>query len=410
MTLMRPLFLLLAGMFSLLSGTAQYKDDNVRYKTVYPADLCKELEKHNGYLLLDVRSPGEYADTSSSLSLNLGHLRGARNIDIQQIAGRLNEIAGYKDKPVFVYCSHSQRSRRVSNMLVDSGFTKVFNVNGGITAIHLLPDNDPCQEKLVESTNAYAVISPATLCQKLGNNGKNIILLDVRPDSAWNHQLSQARYNAYGQLQGARHIATADLDEKVSELPRDKEIILVDLNGYESSRAAQILLAKGFKKVSVLMEGLDRWMTVDKSSLSCAKSIYEPAVSYTIMGPADFFHFYPMAKNVLLLDVRSVEEFNNRHAQTYRNMGHLKDARNIPAADLVNQLALISDHKNEPVVIYEFANGNDTYRAANLLVKNGFTQVYVLAGGIFNIRWTASNVPGMMEMHQWVVDVPDEYR
>src|SRR4051812_23469058 len=134
---MRTIILSLS-MFLSGSITAQYKNDNVVYKTVFPQDLCKAMEENPGYLLLDVRSPGEFSDTSSAIGSNLGHINGAINIDIRQIQKRINEISAYKDKPVFVYCSHSQRSRRVSKMLADSGFTKVNNINGGMTAIYLL--------------------------------------------------------------------------------------------------------------------------------------------------------------------------------------------------------------------------------------------------------------------------------
>jgi rhodanese-related sulfurtransferase len=48
------------------------------------------------------------------------------------------------------------------------------------------------------------------------------------------------------------------------------------------------------------------------------------------------------------------------------------------------------------------------YDAANTLLKNGFTNVKVLAGGLFNLRWSASNVPGMYFLHNFIVDVPDE--
>src|SRR5689334_13711449 len=112
-----------------IAAKGQFKNDNVLYKTVDPADLCSTLEKNKGYILLDVRSSPEYADTSTSASLNLGHLKGARNIDIGQLGKRLSEIKEYKDQPVFVYCSHSQRSRRASKMLADSGYTNVFNIN-----------------------------------------------------------------------------------------------------------------------------------------------------------------------------------------------------------------------------------------------------------------------------------------
>ena len=52
-----PLILLIT-----ISSNGQFKNDNVLYKTVDPADLCATLEKNKGYILLDVRSPGEFAE------------------------------------------------------------------------------------------------------------------------------------------------------------------------------------------------------------------------------------------------------------------------------------------------------------------------------------------------------------
>src|ERR1044071_4450127 len=117
------------------AASAQYKNDNVKFKTVDPTDLCAFLQANPGYLILDVRSKGENCDTSSN-GLNIGRIKGAKNIDVGELGGRLNEISDYKESPVFVYCSHSQRSRRASAMLADSGFTHVYNINGGMTAVY----------------------------------------------------------------------------------------------------------------------------------------------------------------------------------------------------------------------------------------------------------------------------------
>ena len=89
------------GLLFTLTASSQYKNDNQLYKTVFPKDLCAQLEKNTGYLLLDVRSAGEYRDTSSSTGLNIGHLRNAVNMDVRQIGTRLGEIENYKDKPIF---------------------------------------------------------------------------------------------------------------------------------------------------------------------------------------------------------------------------------------------------------------------------------------------------------------------
>ena len=86
----RSIFLLLS--FVSFTVQAQFKADNVKYTTVYPEDLCKTLLASKGYLLLDVRSPGEFDDTSSALGLNIGHLKPAKHIDIQELAKRWREL------------------------------------------------------------------------------------------------------------------------------------------------------------------------------------------------------------------------------------------------------------------------------------------------------------------------------
>jgi rhodanese-related sulfurtransferase len=144
------------------AGTsAQYKNDNVLFKTVYTQDICNELNSHPGHILVDVRSPGEYADTSWR-GLNYGRFKNAVNIEVNELGKRIAELSAYKDKPVFLYCSHSQRSRRASKMLADSGFKQVFNINGGMTALRQLPENNCAYDKL-ESGNSYKIISASEL-------------------------------------------------------------------------------------------------------------------------------------------------------------------------------------------------------------------------------------------------------
>jgi len=400
---------MLLASFIGLTSMAQYKNDNVLYKTVFPQELCRELEKNPGYILLDVRSAGEYSDTSSSTGLNIGHLKPAINIDIRQMGKRINEIASYKDKPVFVYCSHSQRSRRVSKMLADSGFTHINNINGGMTAIHLLDEiKKGCLTSMIGTSNNYAIVSPTDLCKKLLSGNHNVYLLDVRNDSAWNHIATNPKINAYGYLKGTQHIALENLDSKLSVLPQNKEIIITDLFGGDAAIAARKLKEKGFKNVSILIEGIDRWLYSDQSQLTCGANLYVPAVSYDILSSADYQKFASATKTYLILDVRSPEEFANKHTDSYRNIGHLKNAVHIPSIDVNNRIGEIEKYKTLPIIVYAFSGTPEAYAAANTLVQNGFKNVKVLGGGIFNIRWSASNVQGLSSLHDMVEDVPEE--
>lgn len=77
---------------------------------------AKELVA-KGASLIDVRSPGEYAD---------GHAPGAKNIPVDEIAARLAEIP--RDKPVLVYCRSGMRSGRAAGILKDAGYENIHNI------------------------------------------------------------------------------------------------------------------------------------------------------------------------------------------------------------------------------------------------------------------------------------------
>ena len=112
--------------------------DNSNYKAIYFKEACDLMAKTPDLLilLLDVRSPGEYADTSQMVDkIMVGRLKGAINISIDSIDNHIKDLEKYMDKPILVYCSHSQRSRRVSKGLADYGFKQVYSLNGGMTLV-----------------------------------------------------------------------------------------------------------------------------------------------------------------------------------------------------------------------------------------------------------------------------------
>lgn len=81
------------------------------------------MEKYPNAPLLDVRTPGEFAEE---------HLQNARNIDWsggqfdQQTTG-LN-----KEEPVLVYCLSGGRSHAAAERLREQGFKKVIEMEGGL--------------------------------------------------------------------------------------------------------------------------------------------------------------------------------------------------------------------------------------------------------------------------------------
>src|SRR5688572_23750003 len=86
-----------------LRAQTEFRFDNVVYKTIYPKELCIFLKENPSTLLIDVRSPGEFSDTSMHQSLNIGHLRGALNIPIDSIPKRMPSLRKYAKDPIVLY-------------------------------------------------------------------------------------------------------------------------------------------------------------------------------------------------------------------------------------------------------------------------------------------------------------------
>lgn len=404
---MRPLFSFCLVLATPFFATAQYKNDNKLFKTVYIEDLCRQLNANPNHLILDVRSKGEYEDTSASINLNLGHLRNAKNIDIRELPARWKEISDYKDKPVFVYCSHSQRSRRASKLLSDSGFVNVININGGLTTFNIMQlAIADCRQKLYESKTDYPIYSAKDVC----NYMIGTTWIDIRDDSSYNGISKNEYLNPWGKVKHAIHIPFASLESSLDKIPKGNFIIIIDEYGAESPKAAKLLKEKGFRHPGILMGGIEAISAVEvvAKGKGCKNDWWIPTRTYNLLNAEEFNDFVKKNSNTLLLDVRTEEEFQNKSKETYRNVGHINNAINIPFASLSSKMSDLEKDKNRPIVIYAFAGQPEIYNTAKSLTDKGFTNVNVLLGGVFNLRWRAANIKGKEHLKDWVVDVPVE--
>src|SRR5579863_2202184 len=180
---------LAALLFSLICLTARtqqlWRFDNTSYKAIYFKEACDLIAKTPDLLLLDVRSPGEYADTSQFIGSRIGRLKGAINVSIDSVEKHYNELLPYKARTILVYCSHSFRSRRVSRLLADSGFTKVFSLNGGMTEVDREPDAAfPCKAALYTTSVPYRLMGPEDAAASISD--KNTVVIDVRSATQFN--------------------------------------------------------------------------------------------------------------------------------------------------------------------------------------------------------------------------------
>jgi phage shock protein E len=72
-----------------------------------------------GAVIVDVRSKGEFQS---------GHIKGAINIPVQNLAANLNKIP--KGKPVITCCASGMRSASAKGILTSNGFSEVHNGGG----------------------------------------------------------------------------------------------------------------------------------------------------------------------------------------------------------------------------------------------------------------------------------------
>jgi phage shock protein E len=75
-------------------------------------------------VVLDVRTAAEYAE---------GHVPGAINIPHTELAARIAELSGAREKDVVVYCRTGARADAALGTLGKAGFRRLFHLKGDYT-------------------------------------------------------------------------------------------------------------------------------------------------------------------------------------------------------------------------------------------------------------------------------------
>ncbi len=86
---------------------------------ISPAEVYEIITNNEEYIILDVRTQEEYSER---------HLDKALLIPVDELEERIDELPG--NKPMIVYCRSGVRSNRAAGILIDNGFTKVYDMGG----------------------------------------------------------------------------------------------------------------------------------------------------------------------------------------------------------------------------------------------------------------------------------------
>ena len=105
----------------LLAGCAAPAEQEGSYRQISMDEAITMMEEESGYIILDVRTPEEFADK---------HIPGAINIPNETIGTEQIPQLPDKDQLILVYCRSGNRSKQASEKLVALGYTNIVEFGG----------------------------------------------------------------------------------------------------------------------------------------------------------------------------------------------------------------------------------------------------------------------------------------
>ena len=104
----------------LLAGCSAPKE-TASYRQISMDEAITMMEEESGYIILDVRTPEEFADK---------HIPGAVNIPNETIGTEEIPELPDKDQLILVYCRSGNRSKQASEKLAALGYTNIVEFGG----------------------------------------------------------------------------------------------------------------------------------------------------------------------------------------------------------------------------------------------------------------------------------------
>ena len=119
MKLKKRIPFLLSAFF--LTGCAAPQGQTNSYRQITMDEAVIMMEREQGYIILDVRRPDEFA---------AGHIPNAVNVPNESIGTDEISKLPNKDQLIMVYCRSGRRSKEASEKLVKLGYTNIVEFGG----------------------------------------------------------------------------------------------------------------------------------------------------------------------------------------------------------------------------------------------------------------------------------------
>ena len=204
-----------------------------------PAEFKSAMEK--GALVVDTSLPAAFGGA---------HIQGTYNIWLGGLPGFAGWFLPY-GKPILLVLQDDSQIGEAVRYLIRLGYDNITGyLKGGIEAWY---DYSYPVEKL-------DLITVHELKAKIDKR-ESFTLLDVRAQDEWET----------GHIAGAKHLYIGHVEQKISEIPADKPVVLICTVGRRASIAASLLLKAGYTRVANVLGSMAAWRQAGYPTVSEAK-------------------------------------------------------------------------------------------------------------------------------------------
>ncbi len=104
---------------------------------------------------------------------------------------------------------------------------------------------------IYKMANSTPVVYPAeiSVAQAAEKRDQGAFILDVREPGEWNQF----------HIPGAALIPLGDLPNRLNEVPKDRDVVVVCRTGHRSAQGRDILLKAGYTRVTSMAGGMTQW-------------------------------------------------------------------------------------------------------------------------------------------------------
>jgi DMSO/TMAO reductase YedYZ molybdopterin-dependent catalytic subunit/glyoxylase-like metal-dependent hydrolase (beta-lactamase superfamily II) len=267
--------------------------------------------------LLDARDPADFAGA---------HLRGSVNIGL---GGSYATWAGTLldgERPTVIVADPG-REQEAAMRLGRIGFDNVAGyLDGGMQALDARPDLVGRIER----------ITAATLAEQLSGSEPPLVL-DVRTEREWRD----------GPLDGSVNIPLARLEERLDEIPRDREVVVHCGSGYRSSIAASLLRRHGFEQIADLVGGMSAWA----ASTAAPERSRQPTTRPTVTAPIEAKHAALVVWTEEPINAETPLDLLTASPLTATDLFFVRNHGPVPEVDPATYRLMVSGLVREPLVL-----------------------------------------------------------